>query len=76
MEPSINDVGNLEGGGVKDWSKLQAKKLPTWGRGMSKIRKNCRHRLWMVPMYGNVWRVSEHRNTKLLAKCKSFFASP
>ena len=24
-----------------------------WGRGVSKIRKNCWRRLWMVPMY--VW---------------------
>ena len=40
--PSINDVGNWEG--VKNWSKLlptdSTKRLPTWGRGVSKIRKN------------------------------------
>ena len=24
------------------------KKLPTWGRRVSKIWKNCRRRLWMV----------------------------
>ena len=50
--PSINDVGNWEGGGVKNWSKLptdSTKKLPTWRRGVSKIRKNCRRHLWMVP---------------------------
>ena len=31
--PSINDVGNWEGRGVKKWSKLptdSTKKLPTW----------------------------------------------
>ena len=41
-----------EGGGVKNWSKLltdSTKKLPTWGRGVSKIRKNSRHCLWNVP---------------------------
>jgi hypothetical protein len=40
--PSINDVGNWEGEGVKNWSKLptdSTKKLPTWGRGLSKTRK-------------------------------------
>ena len=50
--PSINDVGNWEGGGVKNWSKLptdSTKKLPTWGRGVSKIRNNHRPHLWMVP---------------------------
>ena len=44
MGPSINDVGNWEEGGVINWSKLQmdsTNKLPTWGRGVSKIRKNC-----------------------------------
>ena len=25
------------------------KKLPTWGRGVLKIWKNCRRHLWMVP---------------------------
>ena len=25
------------------------KKLPTWGRGLSKIQKNCQRCLWMVP---------------------------
>jgi hypothetical protein len=33
---SINDVGNWEGGGVKNWSKLptdSTKRLLTWGRG-------------------------------------------
>ena len=50
--PSINDVSNWEGGEVKNWSKLptdSTKKLPTLGRGVSKIRKNCRRYLWMVP---------------------------
>ena len=28
------------------------KNLPTWGRGVSKIRKNCRSCLWMVPKHG------------------------
>ena len=40
------------GGGFKNWSKLPTdsiKKLPTLGRGVSKIRKICRRRLWMVP---------------------------
>ena len=44
------------GGGVKNWSKLpmdSTKKLPTWARGVSKIRKNCRRRLWMVPCSKN-----------------------
>ena len=27
----------------------RTKKLPTWGRGVSKIWKKCRRRLWMVP---------------------------
>ena len=43
----------LGGGGVKNCSKLtthSTKKNPaTWGRGVLKIRKNCRRRLWMVP---------------------------
>ena len=26
------------------------KKLPIWGREVSKIQKNCRRRLWMVPI--------------------------
>ena len=42
MGPSINDVGNWDGGGVKNWSKLSAdsiKKLPTWGRGCQKSGK-------------------------------------
>ena len=41
-----------KGRGVKKWSKLlksSTTKLSTWGRGLSKIGKNCRHRLWMVP---------------------------
>ena len=49
---AINDVGNWEGGEVKNWSKLtldSTKNLPTWERGVSKIQKNCRRRLWMVP---------------------------
>ena len=36
LGPSINDVGNWEGGGVKNCSKLptdSTKKLPTWGEG-------------------------------------------
>ena len=39
-------------GGVKNWSKLptdSTKKLPTRGRGVSKFRKKCWLRLWMVP---------------------------
>ena len=53
MGPSINDIGNWEGGGVKNWPKLptdSTKKLSTWGRGVSKIWKNWRRCLWMVPM--------------------------
>ena len=41
-----------KGRGVKKWSKLPTNSttnLPTWGRGMSKIVKNCQQRLWMVP---------------------------
>ena len=37
---------------LKNWSKLptdSTKKLPTWGRGVSKIRKNCRRCLWTAP---------------------------
>ena len=40
--PSINNVGNREGGGVKNYSKLptdSSKKLPTWGRVVSKSGK-------------------------------------
>ena len=40
------------GGGSKigqNYQQIVLKKLPTWGRGVSKIRKNCRHCLWMVP---------------------------
>ena len=51
-EPSINDVGNCEGAGVRNWTKWptdSAKKLLTMGRGVSKIRQKCRRRLWMVP---------------------------
>ena len=54
MGPSINDVGNWEGAGVKNWPKLptdSTKKLPTWGKGVSKIQKICRRHLWMVPMF-------------------------
>ena len=49
---SINDVDNWKEGGVKNWSKLltdSTKKLPIWGRGLSKIQENFRHCLWMVP---------------------------
>ena len=45
---SINDVGNWEGEGSKigqNCQRIILKKLPTWGRGVSKIRR----RLWMVP---------------------------
>ena len=28
------------------------KKLPTWGRGVSKVWKNCRRRLWTIPIVG------------------------
>ena len=41
--PSINDVGNWEGEGSKigqNCPRIILKKLPTWGRGVSKIRKN------------------------------------
>ena len=37
--PSINDVGNWEGKGVKNWSKLptdSTKKTADMGRGVSK----------------------------------------
>ena len=50
--PSINNVGNWEGGGVKHWSKLptdSTKKTVIMGEGVSKIQKNCRRHLWMVP---------------------------
>ena len=52
LGPSINDVDNWEGGGFKNWSKLptdSTKKTADMGEGVSKIRKNCRRRLWMVP---------------------------
>ena len=41
-------------GWVKNWSKLlmhSTKNLPTWGRGVSKIQKSFRRRLWMIPKY-------------------------
>ena len=41
----------LGGGGVKNWLQLptdSTKKLPIWGRGVSKIQKNCRRRLWSL----------------------------
>ena len=41
--PSIKDVGNSEGGGVKfHWHlpRGRSKKLPTWGRGVSKNLEN------------------------------------
>ena len=50
--PQTTSSAIRKGRGVKKWSKLQTNsttKLPTWGRGMSKIVKNCQHRLWMVP---------------------------
>ena len=37
---------------IKNCSKLcmnSTKKLPTWGRGVSKNPKSCQHCLWMVP---------------------------
>ena len=40
--PSINEVGDREGGGVKNWSKLptdSTKKLPTWRRGS--LKRGC-----------------------------------
>ena len=40
--PSISDVGNRKGEGVKNGSKVptdSTKKLPIWGRGVSKFRK-------------------------------------
>ena len=41
--PSINDVGNWEGEGVKNWSKLPTnstnKKLPTWEAWCQKFKK-------------------------------------
>ena len=43
----------LGGSRVKNWSKLltdRTEKLPIWGRGVSKIQKNCRRILWMVPI--------------------------
>ena len=75
MGPSINDVGNWEGGGDKigqNWSKLptdSSKKLPTWGRGMSKIPKKCRCHLWMVPMQISIMQLRK----KLAAKVRHFF---
>jgi hypothetical protein len=46
--PSINNVGNWEGGRVKIGQNCRrTKKLPTLGRGVSKIWKKCRSRLWM-----------------------------
>ena len=35
----------------QDCRWIVLKKLPTWGRGVSKIRKNCQHCLWMVFLY-------------------------
>ena len=51
--PSINYVGNWEGGGrgqklVRIAGGLYLKTVEM-GEGVSKIRKNCRRRLWMVP---------------------------
>ena len=42
---SIEDIGNWEGEGVKYWSKksrriIMCKKVPIWGRGVSKVRQN------------------------------------
>ena len=40
------------GAGVENcpkWPTDSTKKLPTLRRGVSKIQKNCRRRLWMVP---------------------------
>ena len=68
---SIKDVGNLEGGGVTNGSKLQmdiTKKLPIWGRGVSKIQKNCRRHLWMVPEVLKI-------KSKPLWKYKAFWVS-
>jgi hypothetical protein len=39
LGPSINDINNWYGGGVKNWSKLPkegTEKLPKWGRGCQK----------------------------------------
>ena len=51
---SIKYVSNVDGpgGGVKNWPKLSmdsSEKVPTWGRGMSKIHKKGRRLLWTVP---------------------------
>ena len=79
--PSINDVGNWEGGGVENWSKLttdSTKKLPTWGRGVSKIKKNGQRRLWMVPQWGG--RAAKSKETKRISShlrpCFSCFSTP
>ena len=58
--PSINDVGNWKGEGVKNWSKLpmdSTKNLLTWGReGGKKSGKKCWRRLWMVPKIELIFR--------------------
>ena len=52
LGPSINDVGSWEGTKIgQHCQQIVLKKLPTWGRRVSKIRKNCRRHLWMVPKY-------------------------
>ena len=50
-KPFIIDVSNWEGAGVRNWWKLPTDstiKLPTWGRGVSKIRKYCRRCLMFM----------------------------
>ena len=71
LGPSLNDTGNWEVGEVKNWSKLRTdstKKLSTWGRGVSKIQKNCRRRLWMVPL------MLANKIQENVAKVNCFFA--
>ena len=54
MGLSINDVANWEGGKGKKLVKItdgySTEKLLTWGRGVSKLRKNGRRCLWMLLM--------------------------
>ena len=47
--PFINDVGNWEGTKIGQDCRLIVQKTADMGEGVSKIRENCRRRLWMVP---------------------------
>jgi hypothetical protein len=69
MGTSINDVDNWVGGGVKigqNCRRIVLKKLPTWRRGVSKIRKNSRRCLWMVPMQKSCCHANRKNDLKLL----------